>query len=608
VSTRTTIALGVVFVALLTAFIFTGQRERRIQREEFESRRLFDVAATDIVTMSIQRRGHEAVEAVRTEDGGWEFTGQHRRIPVNGPLWDQLAEVMTLATNERPIPGGGEKDLESFGLAPPELTVVVGTRQGVARQLDFGGLEPTQRHRYVQTPEDGIFLTTAELFSIMNRTLAELRDRRLFRNLSEGLAKLEYKRYIVSTEDEEGLSDDMRERTAGIDDVYVKDASGPWRLASPVEARARQDRLEALERVLPSLGGRAFIDDPEDLSDYGLDQPFARMTVYGSDGTGDTLLLGGIDAASTADGEAGLYVKHDDGQTVVVVDARLFNLLPDRPEAFRERRLFTGEAAALRRIEYTDPSHEIVLESEGEGWQLVEPAGAETDQIAVSMYIAQLKHVEGRTFPAGITPDAFGSSRVSIDYTFEDGATSQIEVGAPVPGTDPLTFYARQDFGEVTTISFDDFQTLQATPFDFFDKSLVKFDPESLDSFELVVDDNRLVFTQSDGRWSVSEPADRRVIAQADVDDFLSALTQVQLRGRAEPAPAEEVTGTATPIVSLTLQVLGERVGPIHIGRLKSGGSRQRFTTVSGRPGVYFVDQSLVDAARLCASSVDSAN
>jgi len=45
-------------------------------------------------------------------------------------------------------------------------------------------------------------------------------------------------------------------------------------------------------------------------------------------------------------------------------------------------------------------------------------------------------------------------------------------------------------------------------------------------------------------------------------------------------------------------------VGPIRVGNLKTAESRERFVTISGRAGVYYVDQGLVDAARRCVAAV----
>jgi hypothetical protein len=606
-SARATILLGAAFAALVAAFVVTSQRERRIERAAFESKKLFDFAPADVRTLSIQQQGAEPVEAIR-RDGGWELTGSYRSIPANSALWDQLAEVVAVATNERPIPGG-EDDLAGFGLAEPRVSVIVGTAQGVARQIDFGGLDPTQRHRYLRMSGVGVFLSSAEFFSIMNRSLLELRDRRVFTNLADGLHRFEYERYLVQSEDDAELNEEIRQRMAGIHDVYAKDESGRWRMAQPAEAAARQDRLEALERVLPTLGGRAYVDEPEDPADYGLDRPFARMTAYGPDGRGETLLLGGVDSAQMADGSAGLYLKRDGGSSVIVVDARLLTLLPAEPEAFRERRLFTREAAHLKTLRYEDPSRTIALDNGDDGWTMVDPAGGDTDQVAASMYIAQLKRIEGRSFPAGDVAQAFSSPRITLEFTYDDGgAPSRVVVGSPVPGSAPLEFYARQDLGAITTISFEEFQTLQAVPFDFLVKTLLYFDPRTVAGIDVSVDGVQYRFGLADGRWEVLEPRDSRLDANSDVTTFLSTLAATHATGIADPAPGPAVHQLDSPVLSVTLHLSspsgGSELGPVRVGQLKAEESRERFASVAGRDAVYFVDQSLIDAARRCVSAV----
>lgn len=602
--TRTTILLGAVFGALVAAYLFTNVRAYRAAREAYLARRIFQFEAADIATLSIQQQGAEAVEAVR-EKGGWRLAGARSQIEANGPLWDQLAQAVAAATNERPIAEKGA-DLASFELETARLSVEVGTRAGVLQQINFGGLDPMQRHRYAQLGGGGVFLARAELFSALNRSLFDLRDRRIFTNLGGGLTRVDYERLPVETGDGATLDENVKKAATAIHESYAKNDAGEWRMTSPAEVRARQDRLKLIEAALQELAGREYVDGPENLGDYGLSTPFSRLTAYGKDGAAQTLLLGWLKSDAET---AGLYVKRVDAHSVAVIDARFMTVLPSEQGYFREKRLFTGEAKHVKSLRYRDSRGGFTLENDAQnGWRLAEPARAETDQAAASLYLALIKRVEGDSFPEGDASAEMDSPTLAIEFEFDDGRpASKIEVGRAVPGPDNIQMYARQDFGPITTISFDEFRSLQAEAFNFRVKTLFAFDRGLAEEVELAVDGQRYHFGQAGGRWRVIEPAGHNLEAQSDLTVFLDTLAQTAVRGVADPAPSAEVQGVETPVLEVSAKIEGPNpsvFGPIRVGNLKASASRERFVTISGRDGVYFVDQSLVDAARRCVSAV----
>lgn len=604
---RTTMALGAVFAAMVAAYALTNVRAHRQVYKAWEAKRLFTFNPADVTTLSITQQGGAPAEAVRAADGSWTFAGAHGQIPANGPLLDQLAAVVAVTTNERPI-AESAPDRALFELDPPKLVVEAGTAGGELVQINFGGLDPTNRHRYAQLGDGPVFLARAEVFSALDRPLLALRDRRMFTNLTDGLARVDYERLPAESEDTTDLEESIRQASAAIQESYAKDASGDWRMTAPADARARQDRLRLLETALPALEGRQYIDDPESLGDYGLSTPYARLTVHGKDGAPQTLLLGWI---ADDPENAGLYVKRADRRSVAVVDARFWSLLPSEPMAFREKRLFTGEAKNLTSVHYRGTSTEFTLTNDAEkGWTLSGAGEGETDQAAVSFYLAMLKTIEGLQFPEGDATSVFGDPRVTLRFEF--GTTSPattMAVGAPVSGSDPIQMYARQDFGPVTTISFDDYRAIEAQAFDFRVKTLFSFDPASARAAEIVLEGTRYLFTQSGGRWTVAEPAGLSLEAQADLTVFLNTLAQTALRGEAVPAPGAEVQGVDAPVLELAIRFDGSEpgsLGQIRIGNLKAVESRDRFVTISGQPGVYYVDQALVDAARRCIGALRS--
>jgi len=596
---RTTILLGLVFAGLLVTYMFTNVRTHRAAREAWEAKRLFQLEPAELQALSIQQQGAEAIEAARAEGGGWRFADAHSAIATNAPLWDQLAAAVVAATNERPIAGKGA-DRAAFELDTPKLSIVLTPREGEAQRIVFGGLDPTQRHRYAELRDGTIFLARAELFSALDRPFLDLRDRRIFTNLAEGMTRVDFERLPVESDDETPLDANIKQQMSAIHETYEKNVAGEWRVTHPYDAHAWQARLDLLERALLTLLGQEYVDRPESLGDYGLSTPASVLTAYGKDGTKQTLLFGWVkDGTENAE----MYVKRADQDSVVVVDASIRAVLPREAEGFREKRLFTGEAKQVVGMRYRDPSTEIELENDPEkGWRLVGPDAEETDQAAVSFYIATLKSIQGDLFPAEDVPAAFELPRVSLELRFGDGRpAAQITVGAPVPDSEPLAMYARQDFGGLTAISVKEFLALQADRFRFRVKTLFAFERSLASDAEIALDGARYRFVQANGRWSVVEPVGRELEAQSDLTTFLDTLAKTEASGVAEPEPTVEIQGTETPVLEMTVHVAGpdaKTIGPIRVGNLISPSSRDRFVTISGRDGVYLIDQTIVDAAR----------
>lgn len=603
---RTTVALGVVFLAMVFAYAFTNVQAHREVYRAWEAKRLFTFAPEDVTTLSILQQGGEVVEAVRGANGTWAFVGDNAPAVPNGPLLDQLAAVVAVTTNERPI-AESAPDRTLFELDPPKLVVEAGTKGGELVQFNFGGLDPTGRHRYTQLGDGPVFLARAEVYSALDRGLFALRDRRIFTNLADGMTRVDYERLPTETEGAANLEESIKQASAAIQETYTKQASGEWHITAPADVRARQDRLRLLETALLQLEGQEYIDEPENLADYGLSTPFARLTVYGKDGASQTLLLGWmLDDTENP----GWYVKRADQRNVAVVDARLLSIMPSEPMAFREKRLFTGEAKNLKSLRYRDGASEITLTNDAEkGWTLDGAGANETDQAAVSLYLATLKMIEADAFPEGEAAAQFGEPRVAIAFDFGTTAlATHIEIGGLVPGSDPIQLFARQDFGPVAAIAFEKFQAIQAQAFKFRVKNFFSFDPAAAEEVALSFEGVAYRFVKKDGVWTVAEPAGQRLDRQAGLTVFLDTLSQTTIKGEATPPPSAEVQGLEAPMLEITVTLGGAdartTLGPIRVGNLKAAEARERFVTISGRAGIYYVDQGLVDAARRCLTTV----
>lgn len=93
-------------------------------------------------------------------------------------------------------------------------------------------------------------------------------------------------------------------------------AEDVWQYDGDDAFPADQEAVEDLAEQIGSLAAIRVIDDPEDLSAYGLDEPALQATVTAGDGTAVTLLLGDVS-------DSYCYAKRTDSDTVYTVSTDL---------------------------------------------------------------------------------------------------------------------------------------------------------------------------------------------------------------------------------------------------------------------------------------------
>ena len=104
--------------------------------------------------------------------------------------------------------------------------------------------------------------------------------------------------------------------TNGQGELSFTKAEDAWQYDGDASFPADQEAVEDLAEQVGSLAAIRVIDDPEDLSAYGLDEPALQATVTTGDGTAVTLLLGDVS-------DSYCYAKRTDSDTVYTVSTDL---------------------------------------------------------------------------------------------------------------------------------------------------------------------------------------------------------------------------------------------------------------------------------------------
>ena len=104
--------------------------------------------------------------------------------------------------------------------------------------------------------------------------------------------------------------------TNGQGELSFTKTDGAWQYDGDSAFPANQTAVEGLAEQVGSLAALRVIDDPEDLSAYGLDEPSLQASVTAGDGTTAELLLGDVSSSYC-------YAKLADSNTVYTISTDL---------------------------------------------------------------------------------------------------------------------------------------------------------------------------------------------------------------------------------------------------------------------------------------------
>lgn len=112
----------------------------------------------------------------------------------------------------------------------------------------------------------------------------------------------------------------------------VKGDDGVWKEESIPEKAIKQESVNMLLSEIDNITtSETVIEAPEDLSQYGLDEPFRTITAELSDGTSVTICAG-----AKSDLLSKYYVKTEGGESVYMVDSYIVEDFAKTPEELVE--------------------------------------------------------------------------------------------------------------------------------------------------------------------------------------------------------------------------------------------------------------------------------
>jgi hypothetical protein len=256
--------------------------------------------------------------------------------------------------------------------------------------------------------------------------------------------------------------------------------NGAWMAGNPESGMGRAD-VALIQRMISGLNtmGKGTTITRKHLeirglqpAEYGFDQPTVEISAI--DNRGEHRWMVG---RNTALGEM-VYVKEGDIDDIYTVSAKLLKIIPTSPDHLRDRLLFPGKAASVRRVEIRGSAGFVQLIKDPQsGWRIQQPVSAAADPNEVEDFIEKLFRLRIEDFEADNVSDFSvyglqGETR-QISLGSGDGTSRMLVVGDDVPGRPGFVYVRRADDTSVFTLSADVLKLLNVPAKRFRDAKVV---------------------------------------------------------------------------------------------------------------------------------------
>jgi hypothetical protein len=624
---KNTVIMAVVAL-LLGGYVWFFEIRGREEREEAErvASRLLRFESDSVTGLTLQTDAG-TVELSRVDDA-WRITTPYD-LPADGTAIDSIVNRLQSADHERLIEEQPE-DLARFGLAEPEVKVTLQLEGGGARTLSVGAGTPVGFNVFVQPGEgEAVYTTAASLKDALDKTLFDLRDRKILSFTDADVARLQI--------EAEGLEAAIRR---GADQG---DGTTRWELNEPLAARGDNETISSLLTRLRNDRALAYPTESataEELAAWGLDDPAATITIWTAEDAAQTLQIG-----AESEEPAGHYARRLGSDAVFVVPAALVDAVPDSVDDLRNKTVMAFARDRVESIAVSRSGESIELVKDGLDWRIEQPRELQADTSTVAALLGGALALRAQSFATGERDDPrfdFDDPFLRVRFGLEPapGAASgeaaeeaaaartvTLSIGAPteIEGEDDddeqvAARYAVVE-GEpaVYVVPEAELDDLEVDLFELRSKTLVSFDQAAVDRIELTAGGTTHELAKdAEGAWSLVAPATAAAL-DSEVNDVLWNLNYLGMEAivaewDGEPDVDLGAYGLDAPVLAVRAFAGDELLAGVSIGasappaeaadRPGLAVGEETYALVDGVAGLFRITARLRDAVRNLAAAL----
>ena len=570
-------------------FVVSRDFARDIDKKvgEYRAKNLARFSAGDAREMRIEYEG-KAYHFSRGDDEEW-MLNEPVRAYVLQPKVQALANGLA-SVRVKEFLEGTPDSLDSYGLAPPYLTISVTTEkqeeikdevvegeppttQPVEPKfktvtntyaLEVGGFADLESEtRYIK-PADQPWVATATVQQLdkLVPILADLRDPKLTRIKASEATRID----LTS----EGAT------------TTLEKTDGRWTGSGDLEQLDR-DAVKSLLDTFESIRAIDFVDAPGDPATYGLDVPRASLSVTTAGSVEPVTLNIGADTSSGRN----TYVQVAGQQTVMVISAARAAELAVSPISLRSREITSGSPAQITRIEVErGETHYALQRSEkGDKWEMLAPADAPADPESVGALVNDLARLRAKSVVGKDDFDAYGLETPELTISFVmheplEGPPAETETQPAAPASKDVEHTLQvSNIEDRTYARIDDSPyvfELDQTVYADFSQELIKrglFDikADAVASLSIETDDGLLEFAREGDEW-VFAPDKFVKLSQEEVGQFVQELAELRVSAYMAYSDGDlEKYGLDDPIATATMSLADGSTITLKLAHARAG-------------------------------------
>jgi len=342
------------------------------------------------------------------------------------------------------------------------------------------------------------------------------------------------------------------------DIVLERDKGKPWRLVKPVGADADQAQANNLARAIAEgVLVRTLDDKPADLAPFGLKPPTTTVTVT----TFDHKTVPAIEVGKSTPIGFNTYVRLANSPAVLLTEGAFSSGMNKTVNDLRVRDLMAFKLDDVEKLTIArDNGQTVEIDRDGDNWKIVKPAPSPADDTAVRMALGTLVNARASDFvadaPGNVNQYGLEKPHLTATVVLKNGEQQSMLFGFKQNEQGKSGIYARRgERAPVYAVAEYVMTSLDKSPLDFRDKTIVKVDPEMVETVKVKNGDGEFTLKRAPvGKWDVIVGGKT---SEGDIPVVERVLNQFRdLKGEsivADPMPSAQPFGLDNPAWEITL-------------------------------------------------------
>jgi hypothetical protein len=279
--------------------------------------------------------------------------------------------------------------------------------------------------------------------------------------------------------------------------IVLEQSGMNWKLTEPINAAADNYPVESLLTQLTDMKSRGVVDaSGADSQATGLDKPRYVVELDAKNGKSATVKVG---ERSAVGGNVYVIVDNDKPR---MVSSELSDQLEKPYTDFRQKKLASVAAAEIKQIEITKPdAPKIVLQKNGENWEMTEPQKLPADSSEVSNLTFAIssmnanEFVDAKDIPPFLLPTA--DPKMTVFFSTTQPSTQPTSQPATKPAGTTITFGGYENVMKknvyvavsepqtLAKVAASSMESFDKKPLDLRDKDVVKIAPANVESISI---------------------------------------------------------------------------------------------------------------------------